>query len=65
MQMTSTQNKDVSLKEKLFYHKKILKKGIVPFVTSRLIGRFVVFFTVDFLLFLAPAGGSNSVGPIT
>ena len=36
--------------------------GIVPFVTSHLMRRFFVFFTVDFLLCLAPAGGSNPVG---
>ncbi len=29
-----------------------------------LMGRFVVFFTVDFLLVLAPAGGSNPARPI-
>ena len=39
--------------------------GIVPFVSSHLMGRFFVFFTVAFLLFLAPAGGSNPAGPIT
>ena len=38
--------------------------GIVTFVTSLLMGRFVVFFTVDFFLFLAPAVGSNTAGPI-
>ena len=38
--------------------------GIVPFVTSHLLGRFFVFFTVAFLLFLAPVGGSNPAGPI-
>ena len=32
--------------------------GIVPFV-------FFVFFTVSFLLFLAPSRGSNPAGPIT
>ena len=40
------------------------KPGIVPFVTSHIMGRFFVFFTVAFLLFLEPAGGSNPVGPI-
>ena len=39
--------------------------GIVPFVTSHPMGRFFVYFTVDFLLFLAPARGPNPVGPIT
>ena len=39
--------------------------GIVPFVTSHLMRRFFVFFTVAFLLFLVPAGGSNPAGPIT
>ncbi len=32
---------------------------IVLFVTSHLKGRFFVFFTIGFLLFLAPAGGTN------
>ena len=41
------------------------KKGIVPFVTSHLKGRFFVFFTEGFLLFLATAGGSYPAGPIT
>ena len=36
--------------------------GIVPFVTSHLMGRFFVFFIVTFLLFPAAAGGSNPVG---
>ncbi len=36
--------------------------GIVPFVTTLLKGRFFVSFTVAFLLFLAPAWGSNPVG---
>ena len=31
--------------------------GIVPFVTSHLMERFFVFFTVAFILFLATAGG--------
>ena len=34
--------------------------GIVPFVTTPLKGRFVV----DYLLCLAPAGGSKPAGPI-
>ena len=38
--------------------------GIVPFVATHLKERFFVFFTVAFLLFLAPAGGSNPAGPI-
>ena len=42
-----------------------LKWGIVPFVTLHLKGRFFIFFTVGFLLFLSPAGGSNPAGPIT
>ncbi len=33
--------------------------GIVLFVISLLMGRFFVFFTVDFLLFLAPAEAIN------
>ena len=40
------------------------KRGKVPFVTSHLMGRFFVFFTIAFLLFLAPAEGSNHAGPI-
>ena len=36
--------------------------GIVPFVATHLKGRFFVFFTVAFLLFLAHAVGSNPVG---
>ena len=37
--------------------KQYLKRtGIVLFVTSHLMGRFFVFFTLAFLLFLAPAG---------
>ena len=43
----------------------IAKAGIVPFVATHLKGQFFVFFTVAFLLFLAPAGGSNPAGPIT
>ena len=39
-------------------------KGIFPIVATHLKGRFFVFFTVTFLLFLAPAGGSNPAGPI-
>ena len=38
--------------------------GIVPFVAMHLKGRFFVFFTVAFLLFLATAGGSNPAGQI-
>ncbi len=45
------------------HHTKIL--GIVPFLTSHLKGRFFVFFTEGFFLFLATAGGSNPAGPIT
>ena len=40
------------------------KSGIIPFVTSHLKGRFFVFFTVNFLLFLASAGGSNPAGQL-
>ncbi len=36
--------------------------GMVPFVDLE--GRFFIFFTVAFLLFLAPVGGSNHVGQI-
>ena len=43
---------------------KIDLMGIVPFVATHPKGRFFVFFTVAFLLFIAPAGGSNPAGPI-
>ena len=38
--------------------------GIVPFVTSHLKGRFFVFFTVGFLIFLAPAEALNLRGQL-
>ncbi len=38
--------------------------GIVPFMATQLKGRFFVFLTVDFLLFIASAGGSNPAGQI-
>ena len=38
--------------------------GIAPFVATHLNGRFFVFFTVAFFLFLAPLGGFNPAGPI-
>ena len=40
------------------------KKFIKNFVATLLKGRFFIFFTVAFLLFLDPVGGSNPVGPI-
>ena len=45
--------------------RKFTFSGIFPFVATHLKGQFFVFFTVAFLLFLAPAGGSNPAGPIT
>ena len=46
-------------------HFKLLKHlGIVPFMATHLKGRFIVFFTVAFLLFLAPTGSSYPAGPI-
>ena len=46
-------------------HFKLLKHlGIVPFMAMHLKGRFFVFFTTAFLLFLASAEGSHPAGLI-
>ena len=60
-----------NIKKHTFYNLIIIILGLLAFsgivlsTTSLHKERFFVFFTVAFLLFLAPAGGSNPAGPIT